>query len=254
MTIQIPSILNNESFLIDESLIPWDETKIDYFTYNVQNEKLVDLLWKLNHKATFGLATALSEWIFWRFNKTRNVSSVMRPVEAMWLGIINKQYMINWDYSGAKGDFTFANIVWVVFNSQLYIRDNYIKGDYQIQFRVMNLAMLARYITPNKSLFDNWFSDCLARLVQLFPAQYDRGDVMNHPKNYPEFYDSSLELPIPREFFFESGFDYEKTDIDGLLSQFMAQVDHSNPTFFRTPEDMLKKGFVGIPYVYPQPK
>ncbi|XKM12639.1 hypothetical protein RCS94_06330 [Orbaceae bacterium ac157xtp] len=254
MTIQIPSILNNESFLIDENLIPWDETKIDYFTFDVQNEKLVDLLWKLNHKATVGLATALSEWILWRFSKNRSLSGPLNAIEAMWLGLIDKHYLVSWNYDAPVGETIWKNILWITFKSQFFIRSNYIKGDYQIQFRVMNLAMLARYITPNKTLFDSWFSDCLVRLTQFFPAQYDRGDVMSHPKNYPEFYDSSHEPPIPREFFFEPGFDYGKADIDGLLSRFMTQVDHSNPKMFRTPKIMLEKGFVGIPYVYPQPK
>ncbi|XKM12640.1 hypothetical protein RCS94_06335 [Orbaceae bacterium ac157xtp] len=254
MTIQIPSILNNESFLIDENLISWDETKTDYFAYKIQNDKLVDQLWKLNHKATVGLATALSEWILWRFSKDHNISVPLNSLEAMWLGLVNKYYLIDWGYNKSEGETIWSNILWVVFSGQEFIRSNYIHGNYQIQWWVMNLAMLARYITPNKTLFDNWFNDCLVRLTQFFPTQYNRGDVMDHPKNYPEFYDSSHEPPIPREFFFEPDFDYEKADIDGLLSQFMAQVNHINSPFFRKAENMLEKGFVGIPYIYPQPK
>lgn len=198
----MPEILNNNKFLIDELLIPWDESKPEYFAYKVQNEKLVDILWMLNHKSTVGLAAAFSEWIFWRLSEKHNVSAAINSIEALWLSLIDKKYLKNWGYSSSSQDTIYKNILWIVFNSHSYIRDNYIKGDYQIQYRVMNLGMLARHVTPDKKLFDAWLGDCLSRATKLFPAQYDRGDVMAHPEKYPKYYDSSNELAIPREFFF----------------------------------------------------
>jgi|GEM_PF-4172494 hypothetical protein len=38
----IPKILDNPAFLIEEVAIQWDEKMLDYFTYDVQNKKLVD--------------------------------------------------------------------------------------------------------------------------------------------------------------------------------------------------------------------
>lgn len=251
MTVKIPAILNNSTFMVDESLIQWNADMPGFFSFSVENEKMVDTLWKLNHKATIGLAAALSEWIIWRLSKDRDVSKLINAIEAIWLSLIDKLYLSNWKYSGDKGETIFKNIVWIVFSSHLFIRDNYIKGDYQIQYRIMNLAMLARHVTPDPVMFDTWLDDCFARLTKLFPAQYDRGDVMDHPENYPKYYDSSSEPPIPREFFFEPGFDYEKTNIVELLSKFMEHVDHSNISFFKSPEKMIEKGFIGVPYLYP---
>lgn len=196
-----------------------------------------------------GLATACSEWVFWRISKEHDmIGRVFNAIEPLWLGQIDKHYVLNWKYAAPKRDTIYANIVWIIFNSHLFIRDNYIKGDYQIQFRVMNLAMLARHVTPDKKMFDNWFSDCLERSITLFPAQYDRGEILGKIVNG---YDSSDEPAIPREFYFEPGFDYEKADIDSLLEKFVDSVDFlTNDTFFFSPEKLIERGFQGTPYKY----
>lgn len=67
----LPKILDNPEFLTEKIKFRWDETRIDYFTYNAKNNKLVDTLWLLNHKTTIGITAACSEWIFWRLSKIR---------------------------------------------------------------------------------------------------------------------------------------------------------------------------------------
>lgn len=250
MTVQIPFILNNDAFIKDESLILWNESMPDYFAYKVQNSKLVNILWGLNHKATIGLVAALSEWVFWRLSAKRDVSVAINAIESIWLSLIDKSLLKNWKYTSHPEDTIYKNILWVIFKSHFFIKDNYIKGDYQIQYRVMNLAMLARHITPEKEMFDSWLSDCLSRATKLFPAQYDRGDVMEHPENYPKYYDSTAEPVIPREFFFEPGFNYETSNNNELLKRFVNNLNHSNKVFFFTPEELLERGFTGKPYTY----
>lgn len=249
--LQIPQLLDTPEFLTKEITFKWEDKSVDYFTYKVENEKLIDTLWKLNHKSTLGLVAACGEWVFWRFSKIYEKTSVaINAMEPLWLGLIDKHYIKNWKFTSPPEDTIYKNILWIIFNSHLFIRDNYIKGDYQIQFRVMNMIMLARHVTPNNIMFDDWLSDCLKRSIELFPAQYDRGKTLGKTVNG---YDSSNEPPIPREFYFEPDFDYEAADIDKLMEKFMNEVDHSNETFFKSAKDMLAEGFQGTPYKY-EPK
>lgn len=243
----IPKILDNAEFLTEKVTFKWDETRIDYFTYKVKDNKLVDTLWLLNHKATLGLTAACSEWIFWRLSKIKNVDAALNAIEPLWLGLIDKQYIKNWKYTGSRGDTTYFNIIWIIFTCHFFIRDNYIKGDHQIQFRVMNIIKLARHVTSDKHMFDNWLNDCINRSIKLFPTLYDRGRTLG---GITIGYDSSTELAIPREFYFEPGFDYETADIDGLLEKYINEVDHSNKVFFWSATELIEQGFQGIPYKY----
>ncbi|XKM12642.1 hypothetical protein RCS94_06345 [Orbaceae bacterium ac157xtp] len=254
MTKQAPSILNNDDFLNSDINVKWGKDSKGYFLFKVQNEKLLDIVLTLNHKAIIGLTAALSEWIFWRISKIFSIESITLNTDVLWLGQIDKRYINNSQYGNEQKEDIYDDILWVLFGCLDEIRYNYTIGSYRIIYRVVNLAMLARYITPNPSVFDTWLADVLKRATKLFPAQYNRQDVRDHPKKYPEFYDSSNEPPIPREFFFEPDFDYETANIDELLSAFMQKVDHSNPLYFKPAKEMIAEGFVGIPYVYPQPK
>lgn len=247
----VPEILNNEKFLKSKIDVKWDKDSKGYFLFKVQNEKLIDIVLKLNHKAIMGLSAALSEWAFWRINDVYPVESTIPATDAVWLGLIDKCYINNSTYKGDTQDI-YDDILWVVCGCLDAIRYNYTTGSYRIIYRVINLAMLVRYITPDQSIFDSWLSDRLEQAIKLFPAQYDSRDVLSHPEKYPESYDSSNEPPIPREFFFEPNFKYETANIDELLATFIQKVDHSDPLYFKPAEKMVKEGFIGTPYVYPQ--
>ncbi len=122
----IPKILDTSEFLKEEGSIKWDVEKYpDYFTYNIKNEKLLDAICLLNHKATLGIVAACSEWVFWRFSKERRVDNAINSIEAFWLAIVDKRYLLNWKYTSSKGETMYANILWIIFNNHLFIRDNY---------------------------------------------------------------------------------------------------------------------------------
>ncbi|MBC1744242.1 hypothetical protein HCA06_14425 [Listeria welshimeri] len=248
----IPELFENEEFLKSEIKVKWNEESTVYFLFKVKNNKLIENLHKINHKAIMGLTAALSEWIFWRINEVYPAEETLITTDAIWLGLIDKRYIVNSRFGGDSGDDIYDNILWIVYNCLEQVRFHYTSGSYRIVYRVINLAMLTRYITPNKAIFDSWLSDCLNRLTTSFPIQYDSNDVLNHPENYPAFYDSSHEPPIPREFFFETDFDYATENIDELLTRFMNTVDHSNPACFKTEQVMIAEGFKGRPYIYPQ--
>lgn len=63
-------------------------------------------------------------------------------------------------------------------------------------------------------------------------------------------YDSSEELPIPRQFFWDEDFDYKMTDNSKLLNVFLSSISYKDDPFINSPEKMIKAGFQGTPYKY----
>lgn len=250
MKYSIPDVLNNEPFLRKELTVKWDQDSTGYFLFKVENERLMEALKALNHKAVVGLSAALAEWIFWRIKGSYPIEATLPVTDALWLGLIDRRYINNWKYGADKGEDIYDNILWITLACLQEIRYHYTIGDYRILYRVVNLTMLARHIAPDKSQFDNWLGGCLERATEFFPARYDRDDVRNNPDNYNKCYDSSSEPPIPREFFFEPGFDYKTANIDELLERFINGLDHSNELYFKSEDDMIKEGFIGMPYVF----
>lgn len=244
----IPKILESCFSVNDELNYHWNEkTSSDYY-FNYINEKLSKALWSLNHKATVGLATALSEWVLWRLIKVskQDLSWEITAIEAMWAGIIDKHYIKEWNYESDIQIDKVKGPLWVVLNCMDDIRYNYLEGDIFINAKVSTIAAIARLITPDTLLFDDWLTSCVKKSAKLFSVEYDRNEC-NNPN---EYYNSSHELPIPREFYFDPAFDYSTENVDELLAAFVSSLDYKKNEFLNSPEVMIENGYTGIPYEY----
>lgn len=251
----IPSILNNEAFLDAPLDYKWDENASDFFGVDAKNVKLGIALWALNHKSTYGLVAALSEWIYWRLSRHINIPTIIPVLESHWASVIDKDYSYYWE---SDEDHIIRSVhdpvnepIWTM----LYIlnapRGNYYNGRFIINSKVDKLAMLARHITPGKKLFDNWLSNIIRKGAVFFPAEYDRAEIIKCRRLYKgKSYDSSHESAIPREFFFEPDYDYATADNAQLINQFLSTLDYQNNPYLNSPQDMIEAGFTGTPYQY----
>lgn len=250
----MPTLLKNMQIENELPKYTWNSDKLIYFMYEVKNDKLTDAVFLLNHKATIGLALAAGEWILWRLSRETNIITTLNPLEAMWAGLIDKRYPLNWENNNEKDrGLLVEGPIYVLTSCLQEELSRYQKSSYAINDCVVNIISLARYILPKPHIktFDNWLSNCLKRSAELFPTQYDVIDIRWNRKKYEgTSYDSSNEPPIPREFYFELSFDYKTADIKGLLNQFLNSLDPKTNPYLQSPEEMLKQGFQGTPYQY----
>lgn len=250
----MPTLLKNIQIENELPKYTWNGDKFIYFMHEVKNDKLTDAIRLLNHKATMGLTLAAGEWILWRLSRETNIITTLNPLEAMWAGLIDKRYPLNWENNNKKDRGLLVEGPIFILNRCLQVGlSRYQEGSYSFSEFVVHIISLARYILPKPHIktFDNWLSNCLKRSAELFPTQYDVIDIIwNEEKYEGTSYDSSNEHPIPREFYFEPNFDYKTADIQGLLNQFLNSLDPKTNPYLQSPEEMLKQGFQGTPYQY----
>lgn len=249
--LNIPTILNNEFFLKSPLNYSWDDVTSSFYYVDAHNEKIGKALWSLNHKATFGVATALCEWIYWRMSEHINRPKVNQALEAQWAGIIDMHYFFDWEFDEDYLSDPIDGPIWVMLKCISYPREAYVNGYIFINKKIPNLAMLARHISPEPKLFDNWFSHILKKSAELFPAGYDYAEVLADFKNREDdIYDSTNEPAIPRCFFWDLNYDPKDSDNNKIINEFLANLNYQENTFLIPPEEMIEDGFAGTPYQY----
>ena len=87
---------------------------------------------------------------------------------------------------------------------------------------------------------------------RIFSAGFRRIDGFSesdiYRNDYEAKYDCSADIPVPREFFFDSEFQYSEDTAKPVLNAFLQSLDYDNNPWLCTPEEMLEKGFQGTPY------
>lgn len=248
---KIPEVLNNPEFLDAPLRYKWGKDIVDFYRIDAKNDKIDLAFEKLNHKATYGVITAFCEWIYWRvFKHDINFPLVEMSIKSQWASLIDKRYSFAWNYSGDYVSDVANSTLWTMLKIIITLRDNYYNGHYFFT-GVDKLGLLARYVSPNKDVFDEWLEITIKKAAKLFPAQYDHREIVRNPRDYDwTEYDSSGESPIPREFFFDPCYDYETGNDIQLLNRFLSSLDYKNNKLLNSPEKMFELGFTGTPYQY----
>lgn len=241
---KIPNILNNSDFLDAPLNYKWNVATSEFYYVDANNSKVYEAIAKLNYKATYGIIAALCEWIYWRVSRHIDtpIPLAMMSLEAQWASIIDKRYSFVWNYTGDYISEPANGPIWAMLKIIYNPRISYFMGDSEFM-DVDNLVMLARHIAPDKSSFDEWFIKTLKKGEKLFPFDISL-------KGQAETYDCSVESVIPREFFFEFDYDYEKENNALLINQFLSSLDYNNNKLLNSPEKMIELGFRGTPYEY----
>ncbi|MBF2386573.1 hypothetical protein [Listeria welshimeri] len=153
--LKIPGILNNTSFYDAELDYKWNSDMRYEWDEKVSNSKLFNLFLKLNHKASIGMAAALAEWIYWRLHKKDDIYILSKYIETLWADIIDKRYVKKWEFEfNPDEDDIIHGVKTIAIESLERSNRNYLNGRYNISAELDGQAMLARYICPDKNLFD----------------------------------------------------------------------------------------------------
>lgn len=189
------------------------------------NEELEKILNQISHKAAMGLAATTLEWVFWRFKGLSTKSEDIKDrVEAMWSSIENHEstsdLVFDVDLNFPVNGFVDGPI-WVALMNVRMIDILYKKGSNFLQSEIAGLVLLARHISPKKSVFDKWFENTMKKLIQFYPNQ--------NPQTFSELedsvYDYSQEPTICRQFFFDADFEYDDEKSKKALLEFISNID-----------------------------
>lgn len=248
---QLPDILKftrEKNFRLNYK---WDKNTSEFMVLEAINDRLLDLVSKLNHKATVALATATAEWCLWQLKDVTSTEDTFKFVEALWTGQIDKHYLKEIEIDSRVNRDLFEGPIWATKEILYSIGRCYRLGKYTIHQDVIGIATLVQHITPQKELFEKWLANCLEKLIKLFPAQYDIKYVLNNVKEFRERpYDSSTEAFIPRELLFETDFNYNTFDKTPYIQTLLKNTDYKNNHYLNSPQEMTESGFLGIPYQY----
>ncbi|XKM12637.1 hypothetical protein RCS94_06320 [Orbaceae bacterium ac157xtp] len=248
---KIPTILNHPEFLDAPLNYKWEDKTSTFYYVDAHNENIGKALWSLNHKATFGVATALAEWIFWRLSAHIKPIMINQSLESQWAGIIDKHYLIDWNFDKEYQSNPVQGPIWVMLKCIQYPREAYVNGYIFINKKIPNLAMLARHISPDKKLFDEWLSHILKKSAHYFPAQYSYEEILKDLKNHEgDIYNSTREPAIPRAFFWDLDYDFDKADNHKIINEFLSSLNYQDNQFLIKPRQMIEEGFMGTPYKY----
>ncbi len=209
-----------------------------------QNVKLYRAIDACNFKAKLAMGTAITEWIFYRFDGHADLTDPWKRVEAAWACNIEPLYANDLRFKltrvvHEKG-MPIEGPLELALSSLGKMYARYTKGAIDLAEPVVRQAVLARHILGKISVFDNWLTETVRRTVEVFPrkGEYATGT---------QTYDASDEPPVPREFF-EPNFSYTAEAAKQALQEFLKALDYTKNHYLRSPEEMKAKGFQGTPY------
>lgn len=229
---------------------------IDIRFMEQRNPRLYNQLIKLNCKAATGLTIAACEWILWRLESWREKDSNLQKeyLQALWISLISKEYTTKEEVGSTVGSKLSKEEEPMELINYYYndIRLNYNVHHPSIYYNAVNMIELARYVSDDTDFFDSWFNSIIGQSTELFPVPTDDLDEkgvfqFNEDEDFDP-YQMIKEPFIPREFYFEPGFDYQTADLKQLQKKLLDSVDYNENRFLSSPERMISIDFVGVPY------
>lgn len=253
MILEVPKLFITTGYIESKDVnFKWNK-RIEYQIDEVGNSRLFELAIQMNQKATLGLATALSEWIIWHLTEERiRLDPTKKPefffylAQSHWLGLIDKYYTKDIGANNKYPNESFEVIFWNTIRYMRNVRQSYLYNDYDIYHSIDNFMLLTRQIVPEefKPLFDEWLTTTLEKSIQLFPATYDIGEMIDKDPTY----DASIEPYVPRDFYFDPDFDYHSADLVKTQNDLLKNANWELNIFLNSPDEMLEEGFKGTPY------
>lgn len=210
----------------------WNRKKAEKFMDPPgENKDLEDALININHKASVALTAALLEWILCRFTGYgKATNDIQQRIEALWSSISSPENSEPLDFDpdlNVPATGSVNGPIWIALMAARMVDVRYRKGSYFIQSELAGLVLLVRHLTPKKKVFDKWFNTIIIELNHFYSCPYNHNDI---DENDEEVYDSTNELKICREFFFDPEFQYSNEASETALHNFINNLDYkANP-------------------------
>ncbi|KAF2329385.1 hypothetical protein [Flavobacterium daemonense] len=235
--LNIPAVILKSKCIGHYIDFKWSQKKRNYFLDCLgNNEELENKLSQINHKASVALTAALLEWVLCRFSGYgKAANDIEERIESLWFSCSNfentkpQDFDLDLDFPSSG---SINGPIWIALMTARMVDMHYRKGTYFIQNELSGLVLLVRHITPKKKVFDKWFDKIILELSQNYPSEY-KYDV-NRPEE--DFYDSSSEPAICREFFFDPKFEYTASASEKAINKFIKNLDYNSNPFIYIPE------------------
>jgi len=239
--------LNSISHPIDYK---WSDKILGKFANTTdKHPRLENALCKIGYKASIGLGASMSELIFRRLNGSQELTDEMIQdikyrLDAMWISSIDPLYVYLLRYNSRKesSEGEIHGPLWIMLSDIELLSFKFNEKSYYIHEHIVGISLLSEYLSPQKKIFREWFTNILKKASEVYPCSYDYDNDDLDGK-----YDYSNEPPVFREFFFGSE-PYDEEVAKQKAREFMQSVKDSGNPYLRSPEEMIELGFKGTPY------
>jgi hypothetical protein len=221
MPLKIPSHIASTGFADRRITYPWDlkvGLRLIEFEDTPKQLKKYEAINEADFRSKMGLGIALSEWVVWRLSGLTDVTDELLRIEAAWATIVRPELAPVLDYL-LPDEHKLDPVLRPLEHAMLHLGDlarYYADGCIYLAEKVVCLADLARYVAPDRKLFDDWFTRIVSGMVQARPrnAEYNQET---------EVYDFTHEPLIGRDSF---GADFlQDENTVQLLDVFLRSLD-----------------------------
>lgn len=201
--------------------------------YHRRSHVLEGKLEQLSDQAVLACAIGIAEWGVWRLSTRSDLVAPLLLIEAAWAANIDVRYCKlpeEKDVVTRRGPIDGAL---QAFNDLLerLLRSYETPRGSQLVSRAAYLYFLSRHVVPNKTMFDGWLKFILARCAE----------------RYPRAAASHERVSVEREAM-DPGTDLQAAEARMRQDEFLRGLDPVTNPYLRTPRELRKLGFSGVPY------
>lgn len=213
----------------------------------------------IGYKTTCGMLTqsaGIISWGAWRLHGHVDVTILLQMVEATFAFQVHPNY-VNADGAPTKApkdepvaesaSGELQELLWEGIDAESWWHDYYQPHD-----SAFHSAYLVKYILPKnkKKIFSKWLEGMLARIKEVAPKP-DEEPIENEDELSMEervaYYARHWGESLPPQVL-DLDFDYQPEMREKLVDKFLSELDWQENPFLRSPDEMKKLGFKGMPY------
>ncbi len=137
----------------------------------IESSELRNKINQLPLNTQYAIGLAITEWIFWRFEKLQDITDEIERVESAWAGLININYIKSLEYEMKEDDdkepIKGAIEVAKDFLNDLYLYYKDPEDHKYLASIVVRQLLLARHLMFNKKEFLSWFEEVMERVATI---------------------------------------------------------------------------------------
>jgi len=220
----------------------WDDTRVDEdFLYNPEN--LIGRMAQVGLHAKIALGIGIYEWIVFRFRIVSDDPLPFQLAEGAWCANIHRSYMEYFEldrdeWLGPVRGPLWCAATWLL--PMIYFSDD---APEEWESSLAFLSSLAIHVVPIPSVFESWMDKCVDRMIEFY--------TMRKPDPFEDLFGEKEEERrgeyVSQEVL-DPNFEYKLEMGKELLSKFLLNVNYKQNPLLSSPEEMIQKGFKGIPY------
>jgi hypothetical protein len=200
-----------------------------------ENRNLERQLQPISYRGVLAFSLGCAEWIAWRMRPFFQDQMLLLYIEGLWAGMVDWNYLhplrvtgkeFDWrDWEGPERGPVLGAMLRLEKIAELTQRKYFSSPE------ASSLAQLALLVVPVQKPVKDWSREVISRLKVKYP--YSKTD--------------ELGPPVPRQLL-DIDTDWSNEDTNILISKFLAGLDFEKNPFLRSPDEMTREGFQGIPY------